>query len=220
MSELTLVVGNKNYSSWSMRAWLFLRIAGIRFREIRIPLDQPETSQAIARYSPSGRVPVLLDGELRVWESIAICEHAAERHGREGWPADPAARAMARAVAHEMHAGFQALRNEFPMNIRARRRLAASAAADADWHRIGRIWVDCRQQFGQHGPGLCGPLGIVDAMYAPVVMRARTYGVELPPLAAAWAQAIVDHPAVVEWIAAARQETEVVEADEAGEEIH
>ena len=150
MSALTLVIGNHNYSSWSLRPWLFLRMHGIDFELIRIPLDEPGTAAALALHSPTARVPVLLDGELVVWESLAICEHAAERAGIDGWPADRAARAAARSWAHEMHAGFAAMRDEFPMNCRARRRgPEPSAAAARDIARIGEIWSDARTRFGE-----------------------------------------------------------------------
>lgn len=217
MPDFTLVIGNRNYSSWSLRAWLFLRASGIAFTEVRIPLDEPGTRAAIARYSPAGRVPVLVDGDHHIWESLAICEHAAERCGVDGWPAEPAARAVARAVAHEMHAGFAALRTEMPMNLRARgRRVTPSAAASADIQRVLAIWTTARERFGSSGGGLFGRFGIADAMYAPVAMRFLTYGVDLPATAAAWVSWLQALPAMAEWQAAALQETEVIAADEAG----
>ncbi len=218
MSDLTLVIANRNYSSWSLRAWLFLKHVGVPFQEIRIPLDQPDTHAQIARYSPSGRVPVLLDGELAVWDSLAICEYVNEAvAGANGWPADRAERAVARSVSAEMHSGFQALRGELPMNIRARRRVTPTDAARADIRRVLAIWETCRAQYGAGGPWLFGRFSIADAMYAPVVFRFRNYGIELAGEAAAFASAVLAHPAVVEWVAAAEAETEIVPSDEAGE---
>jgi glutathione S-transferase len=215
----TLVIGNRNYSSWSLRPWFFLRVSKIPFTEIRIPLDQPETRAAIAAHSPTGRVPVLHDGDLRVWESLAICEHAAERHGLDGWPAEPAARAFARACAHEMHAGFSAMRNEFPMNCRARRRgVTASPAAAGDIRRISQIWAQGRDNFGAEGPWLCGSFSIADAMYAPVVMRSRTYGWDLPGSAETYSQNVATHPALLEWVRQAKAETESIPHEEVGED--
>ncbi len=218
MAALTLVIGNHNYSSWSLRPWLLLRMHDMDFAVIRIPLDEPGTAAALAAHSPTARVPVLLDGELVVWESLAICEHAAERAGVDGWPADPAARAAARSWAHEMHAGFAAMREEFPMNCRARRRgPEPSPAAAHDIARIGDIWSDARSRFGGDGDWLCGEFGIVDAMYAPVVMRALTYGWALPPLAAEYAHDVAACDAMQEWVAAARAEAETIEHEEVGE---
>jgi glutathione S-transferase len=217
MADLTLVIGNKNYSSWSLRAWLFLRHTGATFREIRIGLDEPDTRERIAQYSPAGRVPVLIDGELTVWDSLAICEYLHEKFpAAGGWPAAAAARAQARAVSAEMHSGFQALRNEMPMNIRARRRVSASAAATADIARVVASWESCRERHGAGGPFLFGRFSIADAMYAPVVFRFRTYGVPLGGAAAAYAEALLADAAVREWTAAALAETEVVPSDEAG----
>ena len=220
MSALTLVIGNHNYSSWSLRPWLFLRMHGIEFAQIRVPLDEPGTAAALAAHSPTARVPVLLDGDLVVWESLAICEHVAERAGLDGWPADRAARAAARSWAHEMHAGFAAMREEFPMNCRARRRgPTPSAAAAQDIVRIGEIWSDARTRFANGGDWLCGSFGIVDAMYAPVVMRALTYGWQLPDGAARYARHVAACDAMQEWVGAAHAETETIEHEEVGEPV-
>jgi glutathione S-transferase len=217
MSGLTLVIANKNYSSWSLRAWLFLRHTGVSFREIRVGLDEPDTRARIAQYSPSGRVPVLVDGDLTVWDSLAICEYLNERVPEvHGWPADREARAVARSVSAEMHSGFQALRNELPMNCRARRRVTPSAAALADIERVRSIWESCRSRYGAGGPWLFGPFSIADTMYAPVVLRFRTYAVELDGSAAAYAHTVLSDAAMNEWLAAALAETEIVPSDEAG----
>jgi glutathione S-transferase len=217
MSSLTLVIGNKNYSSWSLRPWLFMKNTGLPFTEIRIPLFTTTMTEQIARYSPSGRVPVLLDGDLRVWESLAICEYLAERFPHaQGWPGDLKARALARAVACEMHAGFAALRAELPMNCRARRTLQPSPAAQADIERVISLWQSCREQYGQGGPWLFGAFTIADAMFAPVASRFITYGVALPDSARDYVAALNAQPAFREWMAAAHAETEVIEEEEVG----
>lgn len=217
MAGLTLVIANKNYSSWSLRAWLFLKHTGAPFREIRIALDQPHTRERIAQHSPSGRVPVLLDGDITVWDSLAICEYLNETiPGAPGWPADKAARAAARAVAAEMHSGFQALRNELPMNCRARRRVTASDAARADIARVVSIWETCRSRNSAGGPWLFGGYSIADAMYAPVVLRFQTYGIVLAGTAADYSKTVLADPAVCEWLAAGIAEPEIVPSDEAG----
>jgi glutathione S-transferase len=217
VSDLTLVIGNKNYSSWSLRGWLFLKHTGAPFREIRIPLDQADTKARIAQYSPAGRVPILIDGDVSVWDSLAICEHLSETVlGGKGWPSDVKARAEARSVSAEMHSGFQALRNELPMNCRARRKLVPSPAARADIARILSIWDTCRSRHAAAGPWLFGSFCVADAMYAPVAFRFQTYSVGMTGNAAAYAKALLAHPAMLEWLAAGQAESEVVAADEAG----
>lgn len=222
MSDLTLIIGNKNYSSWSLRAWFFLKQSGLPFREIRIPLDTAQTKAQIAKYSPAGRVPVLLDGKLAVWDSLAICEYLNEQClGQKGWPADPAARARARSVSAEMHSSFQGLRSEMPMNCRARRSgVVPSAAAQADIDRVTAIWESCRRDHGAGGPWLFGSISIADAMYVPVASRFQTYGVPAPAAAAAWVKAVLGHPAYGEWLAAARAEAEVISGEERGSSIN
>ncbi len=217
MADLTLVIGNKNYSSWSLRAWFFLRHTGAPFREVRIPLDQADTKAHIARYSPAGRVPVLVDGNVTVWDSLAICEYLSETVlGGRGWPAGVRDRAVARSIAAEIHSGFQALRSELPMNCRARRRVEPSAAARADIARVLAIWESCRSSHAAGGPWLFGGFSVADAMYAPVAFRFQTYSVAMTGAASRYAQALLAHPALVEWAAAAAAETETVAADEAG----
>jgi glutathione S-transferase len=218
MSDLTLVIGNKNYSSWSLRPWLLLRQAGIPFEEVRIPLYGPDSAAQIARYSPAGKLPVLLDGATRVWESLAICEWLAERFPEAGgWPADGAARAEARSVAAEMHAGFTSLRAELPMNCRGRRDgVKPSPAALTQIERVRELWRACRERHGRGGPFLFGRFGIADAMYAPVVLRFETYGIPLAGAAREFADAILALPALREWVEAARAESEVLEKFERG----
>ena len=216
MEPLTLVIGNKNYSSWSLRAWLLLKHAGLRFDEILIPLDRPETREQIDRHSPSGRVPVLRHGELRVWDSLAICEYAAELTGK-GWPQEGAARAVARAVCAEMHGGFATLRSLWPMNARARnRRTAVTAALEADVERIDQIWNDCRGRFGGGRPWLFGEYTVADAMYAPVVLRFNTYGARISQTARWYMASVLEDGALQEWLQAAKLEPWTIAADEVG----
>src|SRR3954469_18114683 len=177
---LTLYVGSKRYSSWSLRPYLALAHAGLEYKTTTILLDQNDSKANIARVNPSGRVPVLHDGDLVVWDSLAICEYINDAYlDGGGWPRDLAARALARAVSAEMHSGFQALRNSLPLNCRRRTRdFAVPSEARRDIERIARIWRECRARAGA-GDFLFGDFTIADAMYAPVVLRFRTYGIEL-----------------------------------------
>jgi glutathione S-transferase len=207
MASLTLVIGNKNYSSWSLRPWLFMKHQGVAFEEILIPLDMPSTRENIDKYGPSGRVPVLLKGELAIWDSLAICEYIAEVSGG-GWPKDPAARAIARSVSAEMHSGFANLRTLWPMNARARnRRTAMTAALEADIERIDEIWNDCRARFGASGPWLFGEYCIADAMFAPVALRFNTYGASISQTARWYIASVLEDASMQEWLAAAKAET-------------
>jgi glutathione S-transferase len=208
MANLKLIVGNQNYSSWSLRPYLPLKQVGAPFDLVVIPLRQADTAASIARHSPAGRVPILEHGDVSVWDSLAICEYLAETFpDARLWPADRAARAAARAVSAEMHSGFAALRSAMPMNIRAAkpgRALADDVRADVE--RITTIWRDCRKRFGAGGPFLFGAFSNADAMFAPVVTRFRTYGVTLGTEEAAYADAVWNLPAMQEWAAAARKE--------------
>ena len=211
----TLVIGNKNYSSWSLRAWLALRLGRVDFEEVRIALDQPQTKSEILARSPSGKVPCLIDGPLVVWDSLAICETVNERCvAGTLWPADAHARAQARAVSAEMHSGFAALRTHMPMDIRAHRPERGAKALQrsdvaADVARIQSIWTDCLSR--SSGPLLFGRFTIADAFYAPVVTRFRTYGVALSPVLSAYCDAVLALPAMREWVEAAQAETEVID---------
>ena len=216
MAPLTLVIGNRNYSSWSLRPWLFMKHAGVEFEEILIPLDSPETREQIERYGPSGRVPVLRQGKLCVWDSLAICEYVAELSGK-GWPQARETRAVARAVCAEMHSGFTTLRSLWPMNARARnRRTAVTAALEADIERIDEIWNDCRARFGGDGPWLFGDYGIADAMYAPTVLRFNTYGARISQTARWYMASVLEDAALQGWLQAAKQEPWTIAADEVG----
>ncbi|HXY75592.1 MAG TPA: glutathione S-transferase family protein [Steroidobacteraceae bacterium] len=216
MAPLTLVIGNKNYSSWSLRGWFAIKKLGLAFEEIVIPLDMPETRARLAEVSPSGRVPVLRQGELTVWDSLAICEYLGELTGR-GWPESPEARAVARAVSAEMHSGFVNLRAQWPMNARASGRYAAlTPAAQAEVARIEAIWTDCRRRFGTKGPWLFGEFTFADAMYAPVVLRFNTYGARLSSAAGSYVRGVLEDSALKEWVAAAKREPWTIASDEAG----
>ncbi|HYD81233.1 MAG TPA: glutathione S-transferase family protein [Paucimonas sp.] len=210
-NALTLIIGNKNYSSWSMRPWVAMKAFGISFEEVRIALRRPETSTKIVHYSAAGRVPVLIDGEITVWDSLAICEYLAEQFPEKNlWPRDVAARAMARSICAEMHSGFTGLRSDMWMNIRARfPGKGRTMAAQADIGRISEIWETCLSRSGPRGY-LFGDFSIADAYFSPVVMRFRTYGVSLGPALDAYAARVAAHPAVARWIAEAEAETERV----------
>ena len=220
MADFTVVIGNKNYSSWSMRGWLMARIAGIEFEEVVIPLDLPETQPAIRKHSPSGRLPVLLHRGLAIWESLAIAEYLNDLKPEAGvWPSSAAARAHARAISAEMHAGFADLRNNMPMNIRASYPgKGMTPGVRADIERISGLWRDCRKRFAgafQKDDGfLFGTFGAADAMYAPVVTRLRTYGVKVDSDGDAYCNAVLAHPAVKEWIDAAKHEPWLISAYE------
>ena len=204
----TLVIGDKNYSSWSLRPWLLMRQFGIAFNELLLPLDTTEFQQRIGRYSPTGRVPALHIGDEVIWDSLAICETVNERwlSGR-AWPADPKPRAAARSAAAEMHSGFSALRSQLSMDCKRRPGVPGwDAAAARDIARIEALWSDLRSRFGGAGEFLCGEFGIVDAMFAPVCVRFRGYGPALGATALDYMRLVLDLPAMREWQAAAEAE--------------
>ncbi len=213
---LHLVIGNKNYSSWSLRPWIALKVAGIPFDETVIPLYEAGSRERILAFSPTGKVPVLIDGSVHVWESLAILEYLAERFpaGRF-WPEDRTARAHARSVASEMHAGFAPLRRHCPMNMwRPAKPYPLTPEAAADVARIDALWTDCRRRFGAAGPFLFGHFTAADAMYAPIVSRFHTYGVEVGAAARAYMNAVMALPAWSEWRAAALREPWVMKGNE------
>ncbi|MDR3497336.1 MAG: glutathione S-transferase family protein [Ancalomicrobiaceae bacterium] len=216
---MKLVIGNKRYSSWSLRPWLLLKHAGIEFDEQLIRLDEPTTKAEILAVSPSGRVPCLIDGGIFVWETLAIIEYVAETHPHLAiWPRDRAARAVARAISNEMHAGFMGLRSACPMNLR--RRFAwrdRGAAAANDVARITQLWRDARRRFGQDGPFLFGAFSAADAMYAPVVYRLDGYSWPLDADIAAYVAAMLDLPEMRAWRDGADQEPWIVPSDEVPE---
>jgi glutathione S-transferase len=211
---LTLVIGNKNYSSWSMRPWLALKAAGIAFDEVFVSLYNGEADKKrILDFSRAGKVPILIDGDLTVWDSLAIIEYAAERFPlAQLWPEDRASRAHARSISAEMHSGFMALRNECGMNLhRPVRAIDLSPGARADIARIQQIWSECRERYGKSGPFLFGSFSGADAMFAPVVHRFLTYAIEVRPEARAYMDAMVSLPAFAEWTRAGLAETLIIE---------
>jgi glutathione S-transferase len=213
MADFTIYIGNKNYSSWSLRGWLMLKQSGASFEEVVIPLGETTTRTTILRHSPSGRLPALQQGELVIWESLAIGEYLADRFPEAGlWPADSAARAVARSVSAEMHAGFAALRSHLPMNMRSSfAGRGVTPEAQADINRVTALWRDCRKRFGGEGKFLFGQPTIADAMYAPVVSRFRTYKVALEEEAQLYADAVWALPALQEWATAAGHEPMIIE---------
>jgi glutathione S-transferase len=213
---LRLVIGNKNYSSWSMRPWIAMKVAGIPFEEEVISLDAADFKSRVGRISGTGKVPALADGTVQVWESLAILEYLAERYpDARLWPADPAARATARAVAAEMHAGFVPLRRHLPMNMaRPMIRRELPAEVQANVRRIDALWTDCRTRHGADGAFLFGAFGAADGMYAPVVARFHTYAVEVGAVARAYMEAVMALPAWREWRTAALAEPWVLAEDE------
>ncbi len=213
---LTLIIGNKNYSSWSLRPWIAMKVAGIAFDEIVISLDDKNFKSQVSKVSGTGKVPALADGNIHVWESLAILEYLAEKFPAATlWPSDSAARAYARAVASEMHGGFAALRRACPMNFwRPVTKRELSSEALADVRRIEALWTDCRTRFGGGGPFLFGAFGAADAMYAPVVSRFHTYAIEVRAEARAYMAAVMALPAWSEWRTAALQEPWVLPQDE------
>lgn len=210
MPRPLLVIGNKNYSSWSLRPWLAMKQLGIEFDELRIPLYGPGAKEEVLRHSPSGKVPCLVEDGKRVWDSLAILEYLAE--ARRGlWPEPPAARAMARSICAEMHSGFAQLRQHMSMNIRKRHPgKGRTPEVLAEVARITAMWSECRRRYGGAGPFLFGRFCGADAMYAPVVLRFRTYEVDLPDDCRRYADTMLALPALQEWIAAAERETEVI----------
>lgn len=216
MSKPLLVIGNKNYSSWSMRAWLMLKHTGVDFDEMRIPLFVEGYKEKLFSCSPAGKVPVYRDGDLLVWDTLAIGEYLYENHPSL-WPAQREACARARSVSAEMHSGFVPLRKAMPMNIRARgRKVAMSAELEADIARIKTIWRELRTQYAAAGPWLFGQYSIADAMFAPVAFRFLTYGVSEPGVVDEYVQTVTRDPLVLEWVRDSELEQEVVDSFEVG----
>ena len=217
MNAYTLVIGNKAYSSWSLRPWLLMKEAGIGFEETRISLYQPGAKESLLRHSGAGKVPVLHHADLTVWDSLAICEYLAEKHPEKRlWPADAAARAHARSISAEMHSGFSSLRNQMPMNVRRRiPNRVITPELTADISRINAIWEECLGRFAGTGPFLFGEFSVADAMYAPVVSRFHTYGVKMSGTVDAYSRSILALPSFRQWVAEANAESEVVPQYEA-----
>ena len=216
MNELLLTIGNKNYSSWSLRPWMLMKHLGLAFDEQVLPLDTPQFARDVEALSPTRRVPVLRHGELLVWDSLAICEYACELAGA-GWPRDRAARAVARSACAEMHSGFGSLRSQWPMNARATgRHTPPDRVRDAEITRIEELWTECRTRFGAQGPWLFGEYCVADAMYAPVVLRFRTYGAQLGETGSAYMADTLADVHMQGWLAAAAAETWTIGYSEIG----
>ena len=218
MSALALLIGNKNYSSWSLRPWFALRQTGLAFDEERVAMNTPEFAERVRAWSPAGRVPVLRHGAVTVWDSLAICEYLAETFPETRlWPRDAAERAHARAISAEMHSGFQSLRGQMPMNVRAQgRKVPMTPELAADISRVCAIWRGCRERARARGPFLFGEFSVADAMYAPVAFRFATYGAALEPLEREYAEALRATPALRAWADAAARESETIAAGEVG----
>lgn len=217
--KIRLIIGNKNYSSWSLRSWLLLREAGIQFEEQRIALDTATAQRELSAASAAGRVPVMQLDDVTVWDTMAIAETVAERWpDRNLWPQDADARAHARSICAEMHAGFETLRLKMPMNCRAMgRKVALPDELTRDIDRIIDIWCDCHHQYSANGDWLFGEFSVADAMYAPVVLRFRTYGINLPESACHYPRRLLQSEAMQEWLLAAESETEVIDREEIGQ---
>jgi glutathione S-transferase len=213
---MLLTMGNKNYSSWSLRPWLLMKHLGFAFAERVIPLDTPEFARDIVSTSPTRRVPVLRHGDLLVWDSLAICEYACDLAGR-GWPAERDARAVARAACAEMHSGFSILRSQWPMNARATgRRTAPNPERSTEIARIEDLWAECRRRFGARGPWLFGEFSVADAMYAPIVLRLRTYGAAVHEDTATYMATVLADAHMRDWLDAAAAESWIVDSSEIG----
>ena len=211
--NVKLVIGNQNYSTWSLRPWVLLKAFNMHFEQVNVSLADEGLRERLLEHSPTAKVPVLIERDLHIWDSLAICEYVNDVHlDGKGWPHTPKERAKARAITCEMHSGFNALRNAMPMNIRAKRTIEITPAVARDVARIEEIWAQ------HHKSGwLFETFGIADCFYAPVAFRFETYGITLNKAATAYQQKLLTHPAMKEWVAAALTETEIIPADEAGE---
>jgi len=217
MSTLTLIIGNKNYSSWSLRPWIFMKYFNVEFEEIRIPLFTDTTDKQLVSYFSNSKVPVLRDDGLDIWDTLSIMEYVSENYlDCRGWPQDVKARAIARSISAEMHSSFFGIRGALPMNCRKQfENFNLSAEVNTDIQRIKDIWYKCRTEYGANGDWLFGEYSIADAMFAPVVHRFNGYGVPLNELEQAYVQATLTSPHMVDWVAAGKQEKEVITEDEA-----
>lgn len=216
MSGLTLIIGNKNYSSWSLRPWIFLRHHKINFNEKRVPLFVDTTKAELAEYDSDFKVPVLKDNDHIIWDSLSILEYISETYlENHGWPKSHKARAYARSISAEMHSSFFNVRNEMPMNCRKQfNNIKFSQAAINEVERIKHLWRECKNHYGKNGEWLFGDFSIADAMFAPVALRFSGYSIPLEGIEAKYVSSILQHPAIIEWINAGKQEREVIEEDE------
>jgi glutathione S-transferase len=216
MSELTLIIGNKNYSSWSLRPWVFMKQNMISFNEKRIPLFTETTEEALAPYGSDYKVPVLQDGSLIIWDSLSILEYLAEKYpDASGWPEEQQARAMARSVSAEMHSSYVNVRSELPMNCRRKlHNIRLSSNAEREIERIKSLWRTCRMEYGAGGEWLFGKYSIADAMFAPIALRFEGYSIPVNQLERAYVDSVLNQPCIQEWIQAGKAEKEIIEEDE------
>lgn len=216
MSGLTLIIGNKNYSSWSLRPWVFMKHYQIPFNEKRVALFTETTNEELAPYNSDFKVPILQDGDLVVWDTLSILEYVSEKYlNFGGWPRDSNARAIARSVSSEMHSSFFNVRNEMPMNCRKKfQNIPLSAEAQREIERIKTLWQQCRAEHGNGGEWLFGKYSIADAMFAPIALRFSGYSIPLGDVETAYVDSVLSQPCVIDWIEAGKQEKEVIEADE------
>jgi glutathione S-transferase len=217
---MQLIIGNKNYSSWSLRGWLALKAFNLPFEEIKLALFSDTFHSELAKYSPAGKVPVLVDGDLSVWDSLSICEYLNENYlDGKGWPADTKKRAVARSVVADMHSGLFGIRTEMPMNCRAQRHVELSDQAKKEVASLDVLWTRLRAENAQYGDYLFGEFSLADAFFAPVMFRFKTYGISLSAAASDYQTTMLAHLAMQEWLADALIETDVIDADEAGEAV-
>jgi glutathione S-transferase len=216
MSELTLIIGNKNYSSWSLRPWVFMKHNQINFREKRVALFTETTDKELAQYNSDFKVPVLQDGSLVIWDSLSILEYLSEKYlESNGWPHEERARAIARSISSEMHSSFVNVRSELPMNCRKKlQNIKLSHEAEREIERIKSLWRKCRAEFGEKGEWLFGNYSIADAMYAPIALRFEGYSIPLEGVERAYVQSVSKQPSIVEWIEAGKVEREIIEENE------
>ena len=216
MTELSLIFGNKNYSSWSLRPWIFLKHNNINFEEKRIALFTDTTEEELSQYNSDFKVPVLQDGDLIVWDSLSILEYISEKYlDSNGWPINPKARALARSVSSEMHSSFTNVRNELPMNCRKKfHNIRLTSEAEKEVERIISLWRQCRNEYGSEGEWLFGKYSIADAMYAPIALRFDGYSIPLEGVENDYVRSVLNHPSIIEWVEAGKEESEVIEEDE------
>ncbi len=217
---MKLIIGNKNYSSWSLRPWLLLRHFEIEFEEIRIPLFTEGFEATLARFTDANKVPVLHDGDINIWDSLAICEYISEQYlDGKGWPSDSTARAMARSASAEMHSSFFEIREHMPMNCRAKRRIDFTPELHAEINRVQQLWMQLRTRYADQGPWLLGDFSIADCIYAPMALRFNSYQPELNSTSREYIATILSHPAMKLWIQQAADEKEIIEFAEVGEMV-
>lgn len=217
---MQLIIGNKNYSSWSLRPWLLLKHFDVAFDEVVVDLFTEGYQQELAQYSPTLRVPVLIENGSTIWDSLAICEYVSENYlEAAAFPEDPVVRGLCRSYCAEMHSGFTAIRSEMPMNCRARKRLEISAAARSECERVDQLFAEARKNYAAEGDYLFGRFSMADCMYAPVVMRFTTYGIELSETSQNYMQNLLKNPALMAWIEDAKNESQCLPDFEVGEDI-